>query len=74
VQDGVDLLEESYLAMVWAFAEICDTQRAAAVVRSMYNAGRDPRLGAPRLWSLHICLALAHGGGCTQHEGRMSQF
>jgi hypothetical protein len=52
--------------MVWAFAEICDTQRAAAVVRSMYNAGRDPRLGAQRLWSPHASAArVAAGALCV---------
>jgi hypothetical protein len=58
VQEGIQLLEESYLAIVWAFAEIVDLDRATAVIRSMHNAGQNPVHGARYLLPSHlICFA-----------------
>ena len=47
VQAGVPILEESFLAMISAFASARDDVRAAAVVSSMHNAQLDARRGAP---------------------------
>lgn len=46
IQAGVGLPEESYLALVWVFADAEDISRATSVIKSMFNVGKNTRNGA----------------------------